>query len=173
MHKEKDQVVAIGEVGLDYPGAKIPVLRENQELFLKEFLTAVRSDEDLKDPPLVLHVKDMSFDKQDASARSLSILKEVGYPVSHRIYRHSFLGTRREADAWIEAFSKVVFGASPKAFGAPEGTRDFFRSASLDRILVETDASYQKHCLVGGMGPPVTTPFHVGVVYKYCCNLGG
>ena len=93
MHKEKDRVVAIGEVGLDYPGAKTPVLRTNQELFLKEFLTAVRSDEDLKDLPLVLHVKDMSFDKQDASARCLSILKEVGYPVSHRIYRHSFLGT--------------------------------------------------------------------------------
>ena len=63
MHKEKDRVVAIGEVGLDYPGARTPVLRANQELFLKEFLTAVRSDEDLKDLPLVLHVKDMSFDK--------------------------------------------------------------------------------------------------------------
>ena len=171
MHKEKDRVVAIREVGLDYPGAKTPVLRTNQELFLKEFLTAVRSDEDLKDLPLVLHVKDMSFDKQDASARCLSIFKEVGYPVSHRIYRHSFLGTRREADAWIEAFPNVVFGASPKALSAPEETRDFFRSASLDRILVETDASYQKHCPVGGMGPPVTTPFHVGIVYKWLAGL--
>ena len=90
MHKEKDRVVAIGEVGLDYPGAKTPVLKENQELFLKEFLTAVRSNEDLKDLALVLHEKDMSFDKQDASARCLSILMEVGYPVSHKIYRHSF-----------------------------------------------------------------------------------
>ena len=79
MHVEKDRVVAIREVGFDYPGAKTPVLRENQGLFLKEFLTAVWSDEDLKDLPLALHVKDMSFDKQDASARCLLILKEVGY----------------------------------------------------------------------------------------------
>ena len=47
----------------------------------------------------------------------------------------------------------------------------FFRSASLDRILVETDASYQKHCPVGGMGPPVATPFHVGIVYKWLAGL--
>ena len=99
MHKEKNRVVAIREVGLDYPRAKTPGLKENLELFLKEFLTAVRSDEDLKDLPLVLHLKDMSFDKQDASARCLSILKEVGYTVSHKIYRYSFLGTRKEAGA--------------------------------------------------------------------------
>ena len=128
MHKEKDRVVAIWEVGLHYTGAKTPVLKENQEPFLKEFLTAVRSDEDLKDLTLVLHVKDMSSNKQDANARCLSILKEVGYPVSHKIYRHSFLGTHKEADAWIEAFPNVVFGASPKALSAPEETRDFFRS---------------------------------------------
>ena len=129
MHKEKEQVVAIWEVGLHYTGAKTPVLKENQEPFLKEFLTAVRSDEDLNDLTLVLHVKDMSSDKQDANARCLSILKEVGYPVSHKIYRHSFLGTHKEADAWIEAFPNVVFGASPKALSAPEETRDIFRSA--------------------------------------------
>ena len=33
MHKQKDRVVAIGEDGLDYLGAKAPELRENQELF--------------------------------------------------------------------------------------------------------------------------------------------
>ena len=51
------------------------------------------------------------------------------------------------------------------------GHRIFFRSASLDWILVETDASYQKHCPVGGMGPPVTTPFHMGGVYKWLAGL--
>ena len=125
MHKEKDRAVANGEVGLDYPGAKTAVLRENQELILIEFLTAVRSKEDFKDLPLVLHVKDMSFDKQDASARCLSILKEVGYPVSHRIYRHSFLGTRREADAWIEAFPMWCLGRLQKRLVHRRGHRIF------------------------------------------------
>ena len=164
-------MVAIGEVGLHYPGAKTPVLKENQERFLKEFLTAVWLDEDWKDLPLVLHVNNMSFDNQDPSAGCLSILREVGYPVSYKIYRRSFLGTCREADAWIEAFPNVVFGASSRAVSAPEGTQDIFCSASLDQILVETDASYQKQCPVGGDGTPGHYSFHVGVVYKWSADL--
>ena len=136
MHEEKDRVVAIGEVGLDYPGAKTAVLRENQELFWKEFLTAGVSDEDSKDLPLVLHVKDMSFDKQDASARCLSIPNEVGYPVSHIIYRHSFLGTRRGADAWIKAFPNVVFFFS---FMEPQLPGSSYPSTSGTRPLKNGD----------------------------------
>ena len=36
---------------------------------------------------------------------------------------------------------------------------------------METDASYQKYCPVGGMGPHVTSPFHMGVVYKWLAGL--
>ena len=36
---------------------------------------------------------------------------------------------------------------------------------------METDASYQKHCPVGGMGPHVTSPCHMGVVYKWLAGL--
>ena len=74
------EVVAIGEVGLDYPGSMTGVDWENQELFLKEFnwQPCFNSDDDLKYLPLVLYVRDMSFNKQDASAKCLSVLKDMG-----------------------------------------------------------------------------------------------
>ena len=37
-------------------------------------------------------------------------------------------------------------------------------SVSLDRILVETDVSYQKHCPMSVVGSPVATLFHVACV---------
>ena len=114
MDQEMDRVEAIGEVGLSYPGFMAPAHRENQVLFLE-------SSSQLSIPMRICstyHWCCMSFEKQDASARCLSILEDVGYPRSHKIYRHSFLGTSQEADAWIKAFPSTVSGVSPKALSA-------------------------------------------------------
>ena len=79
-------------------------------------------------------------------------------------YRHSFLGTYREAGAWIKVFPIMMVGASSKAFSASQGIRKFFYTVCLDVILVETGVFYQWQFSMGAMGAPDTIPFHVGGV---------
>ena len=80
----------------------------------------------------------------------------------NKIYRHSFLGTYREAGAWIKAFTSRMDGASPKAFSVSHEIREFFHAVCLDLILVDTGVFYQWQCPMGAMGTAATIPFHVG-----------
>ena len=68
--------------------------------------------------------------------------KDVAHHSFNKIYRHSFLGTYREAGAWIKVSPIMMVGASPKAFSASEEIRKFFHTVCLDLILVETGVFY-------------------------------
>ena len=77
----------------------------------------------------------------------------------------SFLGTYREAGAWIKVPPIRMVGAAPKAFCASEEMRKFFHVVCIDLILVETAGFFYKWLYpMGVMESPVTIPFHVGGV---------
>jgi len=124
---EKPEVVAVGEIGLDYhynfssPEVQKKVLRRQLNLAVK-----VRK-------PVILH-------SRESQRELLSILDEEGRGKWSGVV-HCFSGTVEEAGAFLDrglylGFTGVV------TYKKAEETREVVRITPPDRILVETDAPY-------------------------------
>ena len=139
----KKGVVAVGEVGLDYAVSDTPAGRDKQARLLEAVLGRVRSNEKIRDLPLVQHVREAKVTSMDAAKRCIAILKKVGYPSDHRVYCHCFVGGVDLANLWLAEFPKVKFGLGPKVVTGsdvhPEA-QTVFANLSLEQVLVETDA---------------------------------
>jgi TatD DNase family protein len=124
---EKNNPVAIGEIGLDFfaergePGYK----RETQEHFLSEQLKLAR-DFDL---PVILHVRKAVDD----------VLKHLRRIKVQGGIAHAFNGSRQQADMFIEMGFKLGFGGAmtyPRALRI----RELAQTLPLEAIVLETDA---------------------------------
>ncbi|PRQ09489.1 TatD family hydrolase [Enhygromyxa salina] len=122
-----DEVVAIGETGLDYHYDFSP--REAQLLgFARQVELAKRLD-----LPLVLHIR-------DAHADAWALLADHP-PRDNPGVVHCFTGTAAEAERWLELGWHISFSGIATFKTAVE----LRRAAALvpdDRILLETDAPY-------------------------------
>lgn len=153
---EKDGVVAIGEVGLDYfrlnstfddPDEGPPLVpkgtepeaidseevKERQADMFGEFLTIAR---DVR-KPVILHLRDEpgNFDAYDDA---LAILKNTGDGVG---VAHCFGGDWAHAKRFIElGFHIGITGII--TFPKSDVLAEIVRNAPLDRLLLETDSPY-------------------------------
>ena len=123
---EHDEVVAVGETGLDYhyDHSPRPVQRR---VFAAQVELANR-----RDMPLVVHTRSAWED-------TFSVLDREGVPA--RTVMHCFTGGPDEAEECLRrgavlSFSGIV--TFPKA----DEVRDAARVCPLDRLLVETDSPY-------------------------------
>jgi TatD DNase family protein len=123
--KYSNEIVAVGEVGLDYHWVKDPMGRKNQKPLFQMFIDLALE----LDLPIVIH-------SRKAEAEATEIL-EKGF--SGDVLMHCFDGppevAKRVADnGW--------FITLPSNFGKYRNRKDAAKILSLDQILMETDGPY-------------------------------
>ena len=122
---KEDEVVAIGEIGLDFSGRSAP--REAQE---RAFRAQLELAAEL-DLPVVVHVRDAGPDVRAALARA---------PVS-RGQVHCYSEGPDEVDEWVALGFYLSF-AGTLTFDRSGRLRAAVRRAPEERLLFETDAPY-------------------------------
>ena len=130
-------VVALGEVGLDYSGRCTASEAEVQQRVLADIVPwAVKYK-----LPLVIHVRDNGDGL--ASQDCLKILGEY-LPQEQPIHRHCFVGSVMEMQNWLEAFSGTVFGFTAKILNGDHhpDLPEAVRTLPLEKLLLETDSPY-------------------------------
>lgn len=153
---ERDKVVAIGEIGLDYYRDLSP--RDLQRSAFRSQLQAAKR----LGLPVVLHVRDAHDDL-------FTILDEVG-PPAHLVF-HCFSGGPGEVREALERGGCISF-AGNISFKKAEGLREAASLVPLDRLLVETDSPYLTPVPHRGKrNEPAFVPF-VGAALAEACGRG-
>ena len=167
LRTEAARVVAVGEIGIDTLVVKSTAQLDRRVAFLTALVKALMESSDLKHLPLVLHVREGDNTRR-ASSTCITILKDAGVPQNHKVYRHSFLGDYQEAQDWLRAFPNVMFGVCPLSLLRPV-VKPVLLKVAWDRLLVETDAPFQRKAIHDGPRPSihVTSPFHIALVYRW------
>lgn len=122
---QEDNVVAIGEIGLDYYW--YPDNKEEQEVLLRKQLDIAKA----LNLPIVIHAREALHD-------TYNVLKD--YPgLTGTI--HSFSGNGEEALKFIE-LGFVVGLTGPITFKNGDNQKDVAKKVPLDKLLIETDGPY-------------------------------
>jgi len=120
----KDNIIGIGEVGLDYYWIKEKILREKQKKLFVEFINLAKS---LK-KPLVIHARDAFED-------TINILEQEN---ARQVLMHMFganhLVKRVEDNGWYISLNTIVMRSKKH--------KKIARDVSLEKILLETDAPW-------------------------------
>jgi len=125
-----EEVVAVGETGLDYFRDLAP--RDVQrDIFMRQLQLGIDSG-----LPLFLHMRDAHKDFH-------AILKDVRYQLSNVVV-HCFTGEQDELHQYIELNCHI--GITGWICDERRGThmKDFLQDIPIDRLLLETDAPYLK-----------------------------
>lgn len=123
----RDDVVAIGETGLDYYYDR--AAREAQREGFARHIALARE----LDLPLVLHIRD-AHDEALALARSAPLPSRPGMV-------HCFTGTPAEMDRWLDLGFLISFSGIATFPKATE-LREAATHCPADRLMLETDAPY-------------------------------
>ena len=122
---QEENVVAIGEIGLDYHW--YPENKEEQEVLLRKQLDIAKA----LNLPIVIHAREALED-------TYNVLKD--YPgITGTI--HSFSGNCEEALKFIE-LGFVVGLTGPITFKNGDNQKDVAKKVPLDKLLIETDGPY-------------------------------
>ncbi len=122
--RHKDEIVAVGEIGLDYHYAENEKQKENQMQIFKHFLELAL---EIK-KPVVIHARESEREAYETVQR---------YGVD--AYFHSFAGSRELAKEIVE--NNHYIGISTGIVFIPE-VRAAAEALGIERILVETDSPY-------------------------------
>jgi len=123
LRAHRDEIVAVGEVGIDHWLAKEPEARERQHAL---FLRFVRLAAEL-DLPLSVH-------SRSAGHHAIRLLREAG---ARRVCLHAFDGKAAYA---AEAAAAGFYLSVPPSVLRSEQKQKLVRAVPLDRLLLETDA---------------------------------
>ncbi|MEE3928244.1 TatD family hydrolase [Mycoplasmopsis ciconiae] len=126
-----DDIVGIGEIGLDYYYADA-LSREEQ---IASFENQVKLAKELN-LPVVVHIRDKE-NTWLAYEDAFEILKK--YKVKHML--HTFAGNTQIAKKFLEIDSYFSF-SGVITFGSSQQTREVVKMIPLERILTETDSPY-------------------------------
>jgi TatD DNase family protein len=123
IRKHREELVAIGEVGLDYWRVKDHAGREIQRENLSRHVSLAKE----LDLPLNVH-------SRSAGRHAIALLLEQG---ARRVLMHAFDGKASSAMAGVEA--GYYFSIPPSIVRSPQKQR-LIKSLSLERLLLESDA---------------------------------
>src|SRR2546423_710579 len=126
--RRSEQVIAWGEIGLDYHYDHSP--RDVQREVFKRQLGLVRA----LNLPVVIH-------SREADTDTISILREALAGYQPAGVMHCFGGSLGMAEAAIDLGFFISF-AGNLTFKKAEDLRDVARELPLDRLLIETDCPY-------------------------------
>jgi len=123
---QKERVVAIGEIGLDYYRDLSP--REVQRRAFREQIALAQR----LGLPIIVH-------NRDATDDLLAALRELSS--SYHGVIHSFLGNTAQADAFLSLGFHLGIGG-PITFTKNDDLQEAVRHIPLERVLLETDSPY-------------------------------
>ena len=126
--ENREQVIAIGECGLDYHWKKET---EERELQKKHLIEHIKISNQL-DLPIVIHCRDAYED-------ILPILK--ANPIQRHGVMHCYGGPASLVKAFVELGFYISFGG-PITFKNANEARASLLATPLDRLLIETDSPY-------------------------------
>jgi TatD DNase family protein len=126
--KEKNKIVAIGEVGLDFYHKPFNKQRQ-QDAFKVHIELALEHN-----LPLVIHVR-------DAAEELLKLLEEYVKNINKKAVIHCFCHTQDFADTVIEWGFYIGVGAYI-TYPKNESLRATIKNTPLDKIILETDAPF-------------------------------
>ncbi|HDZ36317.1 MAG TPA: YchF/TatD family DNA exonuclease [Thermococcus sp.] len=144
------EIVAIGEIGLDYHYAESEAQRENQRVIFKHFLELALE----LDLPVVIHAR-------EAEREAFELVQRVGI----RAYFHSFTGSVELAKEIAE--NGHVIGISTGIVFIPE-VKALTEAIEIESMLAETDAPYMSP--VKGQR---NTPCNVRIAIEEVAKLKG
>lgn len=124
VEKHINQLVAVGETGLDYYYEHAP--RGMQQDFLRRYLRLAKSH----DLPVVIHCRD-AFDDFFRIYDEINVFAVL----------HCFTGTLEEALQCVERKMMVSFSGIV-TFKKSEALREVVQEVPLDQLLIETDSPY-------------------------------
>lgn len=129
-HRGDPQLVAVGEIGLDYfvPELCASPLRERQEFFYVEQLRLARKH----GLPVILHVR-------RSADMLLKGLRAVGGGQPWQGIAHAFNGSLQQAEAFITQGLKLGFGGA-LTYERAQNLRRLAVELPLETIVLETDA---------------------------------
>ncbi|MEM4409081.1 MAG: TatD family hydrolase [Candidatus Caldarchaeum sp.] len=122
IERNKDKIVAVGEVGLDYYWGKRET-RENQLRVFKEFISLANKT----GLPLVIH-------SRSAGKYALDVLIEAG---AEEVVMHAFDGAASEA---ARGASKGFFFSVPPSVVRSEQKQKMVKRLGLENLMLESDA---------------------------------
>ncbi|KAK3786201.1 hypothetical protein RRG08_020344 [Elysia crispata] len=123
-------VVALGEIGLDYSGEFQKLADVQRDALVPQLELAVELN-----LPLVIHCR-------DADDELLEILQRH-VPPDHKIHRHCFTQDLSTAQRWLDAFPNMFIGFTPViTYRSAQDPAIAASQIPLDRLLLETDAPY-------------------------------
>ncbi|MCK9444053.1 MAG: TatD family hydrolase [Tissierellaceae bacterium] len=125
---DRDKVVAIGEIGLDFYYDNSP--RDLQRKWFKEQLKLAKEVE----LPVVIH-------SRDAQQETFDILKEASEDGKLRGVLHCYSGSAEMAAEYVKMGFYISI-AGPVTFKNARVVKEVAQSVPLDRLLVETDSPY-------------------------------
>ncbi len=123
-HAEKEEIVGIGEVGLDYYWVKKQAIRAKQHEIFKRFIKLANE----LNLPLTVH-------SRDAEKDSVDILSTAETPV----IMHSFSG---EVETALECVDRGYYISIPTAVTNRKKYRRLAETVPLENLLTETDSPY-------------------------------
>ncbi len=172
VEKNRKEIVAIGECGLDYFWVKRERLDNREEnykyqrlLFSKMVELAVEFD-----MPLILHCRDEQGDKQ-AAAEMLEILVRYGGSKLRAVF-HSFTGPISYLQD-ILALGYYVGVNGIVTYKGADNVREILDAVPNDRLLLETDAPYLVPQKLRSAGIKVAEPVFVQEVAEYVAKRKG
>jgi TatD DNase family protein len=125
IRKKRNEIVAVGEVGLDYHWEKDDAKRKEQEVIFSEFIGLAGE----LGKPLVIH-------SWDAEKRCLELVADSGLTCIF----HCFSGKRELAQDIVDVPEFYISVSTQVLFN--KGLRKVAKSIPLERMLLETDAPF-------------------------------
>ncbi len=122
-----DNLIAVGETGLDYFHVKGDVEWQKQR-FINHIQAAIKLDK-----PLIIHTRDSMDDTLD--------LLEQNNAKKCRGIMHCFTGNREQAERALKMDFKISFSGIV-TFNSAKELQAVAREVPLDSILIETDSPY-------------------------------
>ncbi len=129
------EVVAIGEIGLDYYHVDNPTPAVQQRAFAQQMEIAAAHK-----LPILIHCRPADGDDR-AWEDTLTMLETHWRPTSLGGVLHCFTGTWEQAQRAMEMGFLISF-AGNVSFAKAQALRDVAAQVPLDRLLVETDAPF-------------------------------
>ncbi len=137
------EIVAIGEIGLDYYHADNPTPAVQQRVFSQQMEIAAQHK-----LPILIHCRpsensaaDEKFEGRNAWADTLAMLETQWKPTGLGGVLHCFTGEWEDARRAMEAGFMISF-AGNLTFPKAQALREVAAKLPLDRIFIETDAPF-------------------------------
>ncbi|MCR2044232.1 TatD family hydrolase [Anaerosalibacter massiliensis] len=124
----RDKVVAIGEIGLDFHYDNSP-----RDIQRKRFIEQIKLAKEL-DMPIVVH-------SRDADQETFDIIKEEAADGKLRGVLHCYSGSAEMAKDYVDLGFYISL-AGPVTFKNARKPREVAKTVPIDRLLVETDSPY-------------------------------